>query len=262
MNRRHRLPSRPAVVRRDRPSRDLAVSPSRLVGGDGRGPGRASARLVLALLAAAAALPAAAQPADEPAAPPPTPPSWAAGLRAGVFDMTNSPDAYDAVFGDPMPRLGAQLELDAWRRWRLALTVDYGTVDGERVLLTDPPRGTGVDEELTTLPLHLTAAWRFRPRARWDPYLGAGPSLLDWEDESEGASQSGTDPGGNVVLGLRRQRPQVPGLRRPGGWEWGAELRWSTFPDALPDSGAAGFFGEDDPGGLSLTVLGLRRFGP
>jgi len=216
----------------------------------------------LLLLALAAAPPAVGQPPEGPDAPPRTPPSWAAGLRAGVFDMTNSPDAYDAVFGDPMPRLGAQLELDALRRWRFALTLDYGTVDGERVLLTDPPRGTGVDEELTTIPLHLTAAWRFRPGAAWDGYLGAGPSLLDWEDESEGVSEGGTDPGGSIVLGLRRQRPSLPGERRPGGWEWGGELRWSAFPGALPDAGVAGFFGEDDPGGLSLTFTALRRLGP
>ena len=251
-SRRRRRPTRPAPASADPPSQ----------AGGGLRAGQAGPAAALLLLALAAAPPAAGQPADPPEAPPRTPPSWAAGLRAGLFDMTNSPDAYDAVFGDPMPRLGAQLELDALRRWRFALTLDYGTVDGERVLLTDPPRGTGVDEELTTLPLHLTAAWRFRPRAAWDAYLGAGPSLLDWEDESEGTSEGGTDTGGSVVLGLRRQRPSPPGVRRPGGWEWGGELRWSTFPGALPDEGAAGFFDEDDPGGLSLTFVALRRFGP
>lgn len=219
---------------------------------------RSAPAVVLGLLVA---LPAVAQPAGEEDSLPVWRPSWAIGLRAGLFDMTNSPDAYDAVFGDPMPRLGAQLELDRWQRWRFAVTLDYGRVDGERVLLTDPPRGTGVNEELTMIPLHLTAAWRIRPRAVWGWYLGAGPSLLDWKDESAGDSSSGTDVGGSVVVGLRRQRRFGVVAPRPPGWEWGGELRWSSYPGALPDRGVAAFFGEDDPGGLSLTFVGLRRFG-
>lgn len=208
----------------------------------------AAALLVSAVLAAA---PAAAQDESPAAGRPAT--AWSWGLRGGVFEMVNSPDAYDAVFGDPMPRLGVQLEADWRARWRVAASVDYGVVEGERVLLTDPPIGTGVDEELTMVPLHLTLAYRFRPTARWDLYAGLGPSLLDWTDETDFDEEGGTDPGGSVVLGLRRQPPDAR-------WRFGGELRWSTFPGAFPESGAAGFFDEDDPGGVSLTFLALRRF--
>lgn len=177
---------------------------------------------------------------------------WAAGFRLGVFDMTNAPDSYDAVYGDPMLRAGGQVELTRGRL-RFALSLDYGTVDGERVILSDPPRGTGVDQELTLTPLHLTAAWRFRPRARWDVYAGLGPSYLWWEDEGGGLSSSGSEVGGSVVVGLRNQGG--------GPWDYGGELRWSTFPDALPtDGGVTAFFDEDDPGGVSLTFLAVRRF--
>lgn len=217
-----------------------------------RDPIHAGAFAVLALLAALAALPAAAQEdAGDDDAHPRT--AWSWGLRGGLFEMTNSPDSYDAIFGDPMPRLGVQLEADWRARWRFAASLDYGLVEGERVLLTDPPIGTGVDEELTTIPLHLTVAYRFRPTAAWDLYAGLGPSLLDWTDETDFDEEGGTDPGGSVVLGLRRQPPE-------GRWRFGGELRWSTFPGAFPDTGAAGFFDEDDPGGLSLTFLALRRF--
>jgi opacity protein-like surface antigen len=207
----------------------------------------------LAAACALAAASAAAQPPDEPPAEPPPPTAWSWGLRAGLFEMVNAPDAYDAVFGEPMPRIGAQLEADWRARWRFAASVDVGRVEGERVLLTDPPRGTGIDEELTTVPLHLTAAYRFRPGARWDLYAGLGPSLLHWRDETDFDSESGTDLGGSVVAGLRRQPPAAR-------WRFGGELRWSTFPGALPEEGVAGFFDEDDPGGLSLTFLALRRF--
>ena len=205
-----------------------------------------AAALILAMTIAPAAL------AQAPTPPPPST-TWAWGLRAGVFDMTNARDSYDAVFDQPMPRVGLQVEAD-WRlRWRFAASVDYGWVEGERVFPTDPPIGTGIDEELTMTPLHLTAAWRFRPRQRWGLYAGLGPSLLRWKDETDFGSASGTDFGGSAVFGLRQQPPNAR-------WRWGGELRWSTFPGALPDQGVAGFFDEDDPGGLSLTVLATRAF--
>jgi hypothetical protein len=201
---------------------------------------------VAAALAAAAVAPAAAAQGAPPAG------RWALGLRLGLFDMTNAADSYDAIYGDPMPQVGIQVERD-WRRWRFDLAADWGEVDGERAFPTVPPFGTGIDETLTLLPVHLTAAYRFRPGSRWDVYAGAGPSYLSWEDESDFASASGSQVGGSALLGLRRQG-------RRGGWEVGAEVRWSTFPGALPDAGFAGLFNEDDPGGLALTVVGLRGF--
>jgi hypothetical protein len=225
------------------------------------------ALLAFVLASGSAGVPLAAQEPEEDLAAPAPRTRWGLGARGGLFEMTNSPDAYDAVFGEPMPSVGAQLELDRLPRWRFAATLDYGQVEGERVLLTDPPRGTGVEEELRMIPLHVTAAWRLRPLSRWDWYLGAGPSLLDWENEGAGTSNGSTDTGGSVVLGLRRQRePDLePGTidvdGGPRGWRWGGELRWSTFPDALPDTGVSGFFGEDDPGGVTLTFVAMSPLG-
>jgi len=221
----------------------------------------AQAILAAALLAALLAAPAARgqdEPRDDPPpAHPRTPVSWAAGVRLGAFDMTNSPDSYDAVYGDPLIFYGASLETQ-WRRLRLGLSFDYGTVSGERVLLTGgSTRGTGVGQDLTLTPLHLTAAWRFNPGARWEWSAGLGPSWLSWKDEGGGFSDSGSQAGGSAVVALRRARP---GLNAPG-WEFGGELRWSTFPGALPDDGGVtAFYGEDDPGGLALTFLALHRW--
>jgi hypothetical protein len=213
----------------------------------------AAALLAAVPLALALAPAAAAQAPAEPTPEPPPATTWSWGLRAGVFDMVNALNAYDASFDRPMPRLGLQVEAD-WRlRWRFAASVDHGWVEGEQAFPTDPSIGTGIEEELTMTPLHLTAAWRFRPRQRWDLYAGGGPSLLRWNDESDFGSASGTDFGGSVVFGLRRQPPAAR-------WRWGGELRWSTFPGALPEDGVSGFFDEDDPGGLSLTLLATRAF--
>jgi hypothetical protein len=221
-------------------------------------PALAASAAVLALALLAAPTARAQQPGVDDGAPRPrTPASWAAGLRLGAFDMTNAADSYDAVYGDPLILYGLSLETQ-WRRLRFGLSVDHGSVSGERVLLTSGgPRGTGVGQDLTLTPIHLTAAWRFNPGARWEWSAGLGPSWLSWKDEGGGDSTSGSEVGGSAVVELRRTRG---GLNAPG-WEWGAELRWSTFPGALPDDGGVtAFYGEDDPGGLALTFAALRRF--
>lgn len=212
-----------------------------------------AAAVVLAAVCAAALAPAAAAQRGAERSAEPRATAWSWGLRAGLFEMINAADSYDAIFGEPMPRVGAQVEVDLRSRWRFAGSVDYGVVDGERVFLTNPPRGTGIDEELTMVPVHLTAAYRFRPGATWDVYAGLGPSYLSWKDETDFDSASGSDFGGSVVAGVRLQPPAAR-------WRFGGELRWSTFPGALPDGGVARFFDEDDPGGLSLTLLAVRGF--
>jgi hypothetical protein len=199
--------------------------------------------LALGLVAmAAAARPATAQPARPPV-------EVRLGARLGAFDMVNSPDSYDAVFGEPMPQLGLALEVQPWRRVLLALTYDYGEVDGEQVLPSRPPRQTGVSETLTYQPLALTAAWVANPEARWRWHLGGGLTLLDWKDEGT-RSASGSDSGYHAVAGLRTARAR---------WTLGGELRYSTIPDAVGESGITAFFDEDDLGGLALHFVALYR---
>lgn len=217
---------------------------------------------VLLLLAALLLpLPALAQGGPPTAADPDTPAEpgvWSAGFRLGLFDMVNAADSYDAVYGDLMPMAGLQAD---WSRghWRFGASLDYGTVDGERVILAGGGAviGTGIDQELTLIPVHLTAAWRFNPGAAWEWSAGAGPSFLSWDEDGPLGGESGTDFGASAVLALRWQRGAATG----GAWDFGGELRWSTFPGALDDTGGVtAFFDEDDPGGLALSVLALRRF--
>lgn len=212
--------------------------------------------LLTALLATLAVLAIAVVPlpggtalAQEAVAGPPAP-SWGGGFRLGLFDMTNAADSYDEIYGDPMPRVGFQVERQRGHL-RYSLSLDYGTVDGERVLL-GTGIGSGIDDELTMIPVHLTAAWRFNPRAVWEWSAGLGPSFLSWENDGVTTSESGSDFGGSAVVALRRQGRQ---------WDFAGELRWSTFPGALDDlGGVVSFFDEDDPGGTSLTLAAIRRF--
>lgn len=184
-------------------------------------------------------------------------PVWRLAGRLGAFDMTQSADSYDAVYGgDPLPQLGLGLELELRERWLLFLTYDYGEVDGEQVLPARPPRRTGVGTTLTYQPLALGAAIVLNPRSRWGVALGGGTLWLDWKDEGDAGSAGGTDTGAFALLGIRRRNS----LSEIGSrWQWGAELRYSSVPDAVGEGGITAFFDEDDLGGISLTLAGFYQ---
>lgn len=182
-----------------------------------------------------------------PAAPPWV---WRLGLRLGAFDMINSSDSYDAVYGDPVPLLGVAIETEIRRRWLIGLTWDFGEVDGEQVLPSRPPRPTGVGTTLSYRPLSLTGAYVLNPAAGWRWHLGAGVTRLDWSDEGITRRNDGSDVGYHAVAGLRHSHRS---------WTFGGELRYSTIPDAVGDGGIAGFFGEDDLGGVALHLVALYR---
>lgn len=178
---------------------------------------------------------------------------WRLAARLGAFDMTGSSRSYDAVYGgDPIPQLGLGLELELRSRWLLSVTYDYGEVDGEQVLPTRPPRPTGQGTTLTYQPLAVGAAVIVNPRHRWGIALGGGALWLDWEDRGASGSAGGSDAGYYALAGLRR-RPGLDDLGRR--WQWGGELRYSSVPDAVGEGGITALFGEDDLGGVSLTVV-------
>jgi hypothetical protein len=214
--------------------------------------GRAPRAVALALAALLGPLAVSAQEPDAAPAPkpPPPPPRFEVGLRLAGFEMVNSADSYDAVYGDTLLLYGVEAAVVLRGRWLLALAWERGEVDGERVLLTRPPRPTGVSTTLTYAPLHLTLGWILRPAALWEARLGAGPTLLDWDDSSAGESQGGTDTGWHLGAGLRR---------RVGRWSLGGELRYSSIPDAVGEGGVSAFFDEDDLGGVELAAVAAWR---
>ncbi|MDX1630407.1 MAG: hypothetical protein R3234_00960 [Thermoanaerobaculia bacterium] len=167
------------------------------------------------------------------------------GLRLGAFEMINSGDSYDAVFGDPLPLAGADLELRFASRWLARISAEYGEIDGEQVLLTDPPRPTGIETTLTYAPIHVSAGFLVGPDTPWRFVVGGGATLLRWEESGPSGSDSSTDPGGHLLLSLERTGDR---------WGIGGEAIYSSIPDAAGAGGASDFFEEDDLGGLALSV--------
>lgn len=173
------------------------------------------------------------------------------GLHAGTFDMINAEDSFDAVYGDDtLFQGGVQVESRFGRSWFWGGVLDVGRVDGERILLTDPPRGTGVETTLTYVPLHASVGWLSTPDLPWHLAVGGGITLVYWEDDSAGADSSGTDPGAHLLVGIRGDL---------GRFTLTADARYSTIPDAVGESGASAFYDEDDIGGLALSVGLLFR---
>lgn len=196
-------------------------------------------------------LPAATQAQDADSGTSGGPMRWDIGVRFSSLVSVNAKNSYDAVFGGTMTRYGAQIEFRPRAHFLLSLAAETGSKTGERVLPTRPPISTGVSEKLTLSPVHLSAAWVFHPEAQVSWYAGAGPTFLNWKDESAGESNSGSNTGAHIVGGVRWQSS--------GRWSLGGEARYSTVPNAVGDAGISKFYNEDDLGGFSISLMGLWR---
>ena len=160
--------------------------------------------------------------------------------------MINAHRSYDAVFGSPMPQVGLGVEWKLANHWVLGANADYGQVDGEQVLITDNSTiSTGVGVTLTYIPVRATAGFVLDPEGSWRWRFGAGPAWVSWKDDSRGGS-SGNALGAHLLVGLRHPSRHVT---------WGADLDWSTIPNAVGDGGVTKFYNEDDVGGLTLTLI-------
>jgi hypothetical protein len=173
-------------------------------------------------------------------------PRFYGGFSAGIFEPLGFADSYDAVYGETLTPLGADLEARLGERWFVGLSTEWMGADGEQVALVPEPVPTGIATELELNPWHLTFGWIAGSDDGWSFRLGGGATYLVWKESSESAESSGSDPGAHLSLALRRAL---------GRFRLGARARYSTIPDALDEEGgAAAAFGEDDLGGLSLAL--------
>jgi hypothetical protein len=131
--------------------------------------------------------------------------------------------------------------------------------DGERVFVAAPARpvaGLGFPLSIQVTPIFVTGGYRFRQGKMIVPYAGAGGSITSYTEESSVAGisydESASKAGFHVVGGLEVGR---------GMFRFGAEVGWSTVPDALGLGGVSAVYNEDDLGGWSILGKVVIAFG-
>jgi hypothetical protein len=197
---------------------------------------RAVAGLVLALL-----LPASTAAAGE----------LAAEVTGGYLGLTASRSA-EAVFDSSGGfTWGGAARYTITRGIFVSAGVRTFSKEGERVFV-DRPNGEvarlGFPLSVRVTPVLFTAGYRFRDGRMVVPYAGLGGSLTSFSEESSVAGRaydvSRTKAGFHVVGGAEVGR---------GRFRFGAEVGWSTVPNAVGFGGVSAVYDEDDLGGWSVV---------
>ena len=172
----------------------------------------------------------------------------AAELAAGYFDMSASKSA-DALFDSSG---GFTWGGAARYSFKGGIFVSAGartfSKEGERVFVagpTDTVARLGFPLSIRITPMFVTAGYRFREGKMVVPYAGIGGSLTSFREESSVAGRSYDESrtqGGFHVVG-------------------GAEVGWSTVPDAVGVGGVSAISGESDLGGWSVVGKLVIAFG-
>jgi opacity protein-like surface antigen len=174
------------------------------------------------------------------------------GLGAGYFDFTQSPNSTKAVLGSSGGfTFGGDLRLQLTEHLYLGAGLRYFKKTGQRVFVSSPS-GTVFplkNEPLTAriLPAELTLGYRFATRGSLVPYLGIGPGVAFYHEESTvGGITSTLDEtkvSGHAVAGLEFGRGEV---------RFGLEVNYSIVPNAIGVGGVSQIYNEKDIGGLAI----------
>ncbi len=170
------------------------------------------------------------------------------GIEGGFFEPSGFSASYDAVYGETLVPLGARIEWAFRPRFAVALATSFTSANGElvAVLPGEEPVSTGIATELELNPWQLTFAWRIDPEGPWSGFVGLGPTWMRFQESNEFEKSSVDAIGAHLAAGLRRSFGRIV---------VGAEVDYSTIPDAIGESGAAAAFGEDDLGGVTAKLL-------
>jgi hypothetical protein len=120
--------------------------------------------------------------------------------------------------------------------------------EGERVFVSSPnspEQKLGFPLSIRLTPIVLQAGYRFRHGHMLVPYVAAGVAITSYTEESEVAGETfdtdSTSTGFIGSAGLEVGR---------GTFRFGAEVGFSSVPDAVGLGGVSKVYGEDDIGGL------------
>ena len=175
-------------------------------------------------------------------------------LEGGYFSMTGAKDSAKAVFDGSSGGFifGGALRVGLGRSFGLALGGRYFSKQGERVFVADPTGEVfplGHPLKIRTIPYALLATYRILPDSRFVPYVGAGPGLTSFKEETTVGGLTETNSSTKFSIHA------LAGVETSGGpFRFGVELRWFTAPDSAGVSGVSAVYDEKDVGGFSLSA--------
>ena len=184
-------------------------------------------------------------------------------LQGGYHDLAASKSA-QALFGSSGGATFGGATRWAFGRGGRGLFVEAGartfSKEGERVFVASPSAAVaklGFPVSIRITPIFANVGYRFRiGKTAFTPYVGLGGSLTSFREESDVAGEA-----------LKESRSKA-GFQGLGGVEYGrgllrlgAEVVYSTVPDAVGLAGVSKVYGEDDIGGLSLLGKVVFTFG-
>jgi opacity protein-like surface antigen len=182
------------------------------------------------------------------AAPPARGGELAIEAHGGYFDMAaeNSASAlFDSTGG---ATFGGAVRYTFWRGAFVSAGARTFSKEGERVFVatpTSPVQKLGFPLSVRLTPIVLQAGYRIRDGKLVVPYLAAGVSITRFKEESEVAGEvfdeERTKTGFIGAAGVEVGR---------GHFRFGAEVGFSSVPDAIGVGGVSKVYGEDDLGGL------------
>jgi hypothetical protein len=203
-----------------------------------------------------AAPPAAAPPPiDPPAIEEEAEPSrFEIGAEGGFRWLSSAPDSAKALFGGETGdvEFGGFLTFAVSRHIFVSASGHFFEKEGERVFVIDPEGPVfplGHPLKLRLIPAHLVIGYRFYPKPWLVPYLAVGGGATFYREESTigGVTESESRTKGSGVAAAG-----VDFVKR--GLLVGVKASWTSVPDAVGASGVSAVYGEDDVGGLSVSV--------
>jgi len=168
--------------------------------------------------------------------------------RFGFFDMTNSSKSFHAVYGTGAIKLGGGFKVLHRSGFFGRFDLEASWKSGEKVYVTDTGfTKTGVETNISIIPLTFSAGMQFLLDNRLSPYAGGGIGAYSWSEEDDRKSNFGYHILGGVDYALN------------DNFYINGEFRWSFVPNAIGELGVSAFYDETDIGGISIVGgLGYR----
>jgi hypothetical protein len=196
-------------------------------------------------------------PPIEPIVPPSTAqalPRFAVGLQGGIQWLSAAPKTAKALFDGETSgwQGGGFATYGVTRNVFLTASGTFFQKKGERVFVVDPDgpiARLGHPLTLRLIPAHLSVGYRFEPWPSVVPYLSVGGGAVFFREESTigvtTEKSSRTKGMGIAIVGVDYVK---------GGLLAGVQASWSTMPKIVGRSGVSAVYGEDDLGGVSVSL--------